>query len=38
METIKKIVNAVKEYYYNHPAAVIFVAGILTGLFLAFIF
>jgi hypothetical protein len=35
---MKNITEKIKEVYYNNPALVLFLMGVFTGLFLAFIF
>jgi uncharacterized membrane protein (DUF106 family) len=35
---MKNIIEKIKEVYYNNPVLVLFLTGVLTGLFLAFIF
>jgi hypothetical protein len=35
---MKKLIETIKEIYYNNPVLVLYLLGILTGLFLTFIF
>jgi hypothetical protein len=35
---MKKIIKTIEEIYYNNPVLVLYLLGVITGLFLAFIF